>query len=339
MTKSIGPVYVNDDAAKAARYVRERTDLGGLDPKFMLVLGSGCGDIAESISSDFEIGYGDIPNMPGSSVHGHKGALKVGRYHGVPVLGFQGRNHCYEGNSAHDASFMVYLAHHLGARVSIMTTAAGIAPDFDKSLEDDVRHPHPPGTVFRVRSVFPNYLESSLRGPIGDVGQRFNGMLDSPSIYLGCLAKQVASASGLALPDCIYVPRPGPNYETPLEVSMLSHLAKIADLPVLGGMSVLPELEVANMLGMKSLVIGIGTNQMFDLRAQAKVEEDLLVAAGDFLENGDAKYSLSEANAFLRHSVDTNQPSHEEVKETAGSSDVTERLDTIIGGLIKSFRF
>lgn len=341
--KRDGPEKLYFDAGDAVRAMkRENKKLEHLRPQMMLVLGSGCGDVADKVEPVVEIDYKDILEMPVSTVQGHAGKLIVGKYGEKNVLAFSGRNHCYEGNSAHQASYMVYIAHHLGAKATIMTTATGIAPMAGKLTGIENRYPANVGDLLLVESYYPNFMESSLRGPIGKVGERFNGAINVPSIFLGELARDVAKKIGYKLKGAVYVPRPGPNYETPLEVSRLAEWSRDLDMPVLGGMSVTPELEAANMLKMDSLVIAAATNQMFDMASQRAIRTGLRRSLGKNLLNdktGKARYSLREANKMLWETVDANQPKHEEVKETAGSKDVTETLEGIIGGVVRAIKF
>ncbi len=112
-------------------------------------------------------------------------------------------------------------------------------------------------------------------------------------------------------------------------------------MPVLAGMSMTPELQAANMLGISSLVIAIVTNQCFDIAARDKIEAELGTKLGQLLgdDGNSAKHTLSEANALLWPIVKLNQPSHEEVAENAGREDVTQRLEGLIGHMVRALRF
>ena len=114
-------------ASVAVNQLKDNKQFPDYQPEIMLVLGSGCGDVAKAIDVDFKAPYQDIHRMPISTVKGHDGNLILGEYKGKKVVAFQGRNHYYEGNSAQEASYMVYIAKHLGAKVGIFTAAAGIA--------------------------------------------------------------------------------------------------------------------------------------------------------------------------------------------------------------------
>ena len=68
----------------AADYVKSQ--LGDLRPKVGIVLGSGLGKLAESISNPITIPYRTIPGFPVSTAIGHKGNFIVG------VLGGKNRH-------------------------------------------------------------------------------------------------------------------------------------------------------------------------------------------------------------------------------------------------------
>lgn len=338
-----GPKEVNDAAFAAANQILGRTtDLFGLKPKIMIVLGSGCGDVANKIEPRGEIPYEEILGMPVSTVAGHKGALLVGTYNGKPVLAFQGRKHYYEGASPQQASFPVYLGKHLGATVVIMTTATGIVPYAGTMADQPIRYPANVGDLVAVQTYDRNFLPSSLRGPTSkDVGERFNPTINAPNIYLTLLAQAIAASQGWRLQKGVYVPQEGPDYETPAEISFLSALSYALRRPVLAGMSMTPELQAANMLKLDSLVIAVVTNHCFDMAAREQIERELADGLGKILDSSGktATHTLAEANAMLEPIKQRNQPSHAEVTEVAGRSNVTERLEKLLGGVVNAIKF
>lgn len=308
-----------------------------IQPKIMLVLGSGCGDIAKKIDAKAIISYDNIPHMPTSTVEGHAGNLIIGTYQGKDVVAFQGRHHYYEGYSPQEASFMVYIGKRLGVQAAIMTAAGGIAPRPIGQLGEG-RYLASVGDILLMKTVYPNFLPSSMRGAISEeTGDRFHGTMNMPSIYLGLLAHEVARQRDVKLGDCVYVPRQGPNYETPAEVSLLSHMSGIVRLPVVGGMSTVPELEAANALGIETLALAVVTNQMFDMIDRQQIERDVLSKFGNlFGEDKLAIHTLGEAHEAIGTLL--RQPRHEEVTESAGSEEVTGNLEKLIGGIVYALR-
>jgi len=203
----------------------------------------------------------------------------------------------------------------------------------------ETTYPAKVGDIMLIDTYFPNYLPSSLRGSIDEekVGARFNGALDVPSMSLRFIAQSVARRElNERLKPALYVPRQGPNYETPAEVTMLRHMGKETGLPTLGGMSTIPELEAANMLRMKTLALAVVTNKMFGMAEKRAIKRKLYRAIRD---SGKNHHTLSEYDAMIADAIAVNQPSHEEVAETAGSKGVTEKLERIIGGVVRDIEF
>ena len=60
---------------KAAAYISERVEML---PKTGIILGTGLGQLVDHIKIVKEIPYGEIPEMPVSTVEGHSGKLIFG---------------------------------------------------------------------------------------------------------------------------------------------------------------------------------------------------------------------------------------------------------------------
>ncbi|MBR9989251.1 MAG: purine-nucleoside phosphorylase, partial [Gemmatimonadetes bacterium] len=108
------------DAAVTA--VRSRTAQA---PDVGLILGSGLGALADEITDAVAIPFAEIPGFPPAAVAGHAGRLVIGRLEGVPCAALQGRFHMYEGHDAGAVALPARLLLALGARVLIVTNAAG----------------------------------------------------------------------------------------------------------------------------------------------------------------------------------------------------------------------
>jgi purine-nucleoside phosphorylase len=321
------PQLMNSYADNAVNQLREKEKFPSYSPEIMLVLGSGCGDVAKAIKADFKEPYSKIHRMPVSTVKGHDGNLILGEYKGKKVVAFQGRNHYYEGNSAQEASYMVHIAKHLGAKVGLFTAAAGLAPSFNGPK----RYAAEVGDITLMASYNPNLLPSSLIGSIPPGTERFPGTINVPSLVLKTIAKKVAQTLDLNLGELVYVPRQGPCYETPAEVDLLTHASGIWGMPAAGGMSTVPELEAANFLGMDTLAFVVVTNQCFGMKDQRELEKRLKDQI-DCL-------TLTEANAILGELISEYQPSHEDVAKIANAKDVTNNLEQLIGGVVEAVRF
>jgi purine-nucleoside phosphorylase len=215
-------------------------------PEVGLVLGSGLGDYADGLANATAIDYADIPHFPTSHVVGHAGRLVVGERDGVRCAAMQGRVHMYEGHSAATVAFPARVLIALGARVLIVTNAAGgLNPAWQ------------PGTLMLIRDHLDFLRDHALRGPNDDrLGKRFIDMTQAYSPELRTLVRDAAAAAGIALEEGVYAAMPGPTYETPSEVRMLQRLGGDAV-----GMSTVPEVCVARHMGAEVIGISCITNQ------------------------------------------------------------------------------
>ncbi|MEO6325726.1 MAG: purine-nucleoside phosphorylase, partial [Thermoanaerobaculia bacterium] len=80
---------------ETVEWIRERLPS---PPAVGVILGSGLGDFADSVTESVSIPYAQIPGFPASAVVGHAGTLVAGRVRGVPVVVLAGRVHFYEGH-------------------------------------------------------------------------------------------------------------------------------------------------------------------------------------------------------------------------------------------------
>jgi purine-nucleoside phosphorylase len=101
----------------------------------------------------------------------------------------QGRVHLYEGHRAADAAFPARVLVALGAKVLIVTNAAG-----------GLNPAWPPGTLMLIRDHLDFLRDHPLRGPNDDrLGPRFPDMTTAYAPELRALVKDVAAAQGVAL--------------------------------------------------------------------------------------------------------------------------------------------
>src|SRR5262245_21362858 len=94
-------------------------------PVAAVVLGSGMGPVAAGLRSLLSVPFAGVPGLPASSVVGHKGRLTLGHWAGRRVLLFEGRLHYYEGHLWDVVVRPLQVAAELGARVALLTNAAG----------------------------------------------------------------------------------------------------------------------------------------------------------------------------------------------------------------------
>ncbi len=235
--------HLREDLDAAVAVIRAR--IGNRAPRLGLILGSGLGDYATTLTDSVAIDYADIPGFPRSAVHGHAGRLVIGNRGDVPCVAMQGRAHVYEGHAAAAAAFPARVLVALGASVLIITNAAG-----------GLRADWTPGTLMLISDHLDFLRDHPLRGPNDDrVGPRFPDMTRAYAPELRAAVKAAAAAAGITLQEGVYVAMPGPTYETPAEIRMLRTLGADAT-----GMSTVPEVIVANHMGARVVGISCITN-------------------------------------------------------------------------------
>jgi purine-nucleoside phosphorylase len=217
-----------------------------LRPEVGIILGTGLGGLAREIEIEAEIGYGDIPGFPLSTVESHAGRLLLGRLAGRPVVAMQGRFHRYEGYDLQQVTFPVRVLRSLGAGTLIVSNACG------------GMHPLWAAGDLVLLSDHINLLgDNPLVGANDDrLGPRFPDMSAPYDPELRELARRTAAELGILLREGVYVSVAGPNLETRAEYRMLRTLG--ADVV---GMSTVPEVIVAVHQGMRVLGLSIITDQ------------------------------------------------------------------------------
>ncbi len=232
-------------------------------PEVALILGSGLGALAESVTQALEVPVRKIPGYPPPSVSGHAGRLVFGRLEGCRVVVLQGRLHCYEGYSAQTVTLPVRLVHALGARRLIVTNAAGgLNPHFR------------PGTLMFIVDHINAAFHSPLVGRIDGLRPLMRGVPDMSRPYDRDWleeAEAVALRQGIPTQRGVYLWTLGPSYETKAEIRMYRRMGADAV-----GMSTVPEVLEACRLGMKVLGISTITNMAAGLQAGPLTHEEVL---------------------------------------------------------------
>ncbi len=213
-------------------------------PDAALVLGSGLGDYADGIDIEDVLDYRDIEGFPVSTVAGHKGRFVFGRVGDVKVVVMQGRVHYYEGYKMEDVVLPVRLMKMMGARVLLLTNAAGgINKDFC------------PGD-FMLISDHILMAPSPLIGENADeLGVRFPDMSNIYDRELREMIRGTAKDLDIPLREGVYIQLTGPNYESPAEIRMARTLGADAV-----GMSTACEAVAANHAGLKTVAISCISN-------------------------------------------------------------------------------
>jgi len=237
-----------------------------LRPKIGLVLGSGLGGLADAVSVEVAVPFGDLPGWPAATAPGHAGRLLFGRLRGVPVVVQQGRFHLYEGHSAGFVVQPVLLMRRLGAEIAIITNAAG-------GLNRDFAA----GTLMAITDHINLTGRHPLIGPNADaIGPRFP---DMTTVWDEALRKRLlaaAAAEGVPMVEGVYACLTGPSYETPAEVRMLRTLGGDAV-----GMSTALEAVAAHWAGLRVCGVSLVTNPGAGLTAAQLSHTEVLAAAAE----------------------------------------------------------
>jgi inosine/guanosine/xanthosine phosphorylase family protein len=242
---SAGPAGPPDRLAESAAAVVRTRSLA--HPRVGVVLGSGLGPaLGDALRVDDTIPYADLPGFPAITVPGHTGALVLGELAGVPIAGFLGRFHLYEGHDVDVPALLPRLAHALGADTMVLTAAVGaVVPDLRAGTAVILRdHLNFSGSVPLLRWRFADGSPAFVSGDVYDPALR-------------ALALERAAAIGVTAAEGVYGAMRGPAYETPAEVEMLARAGA-----TVVGMSMVPESLPAHALGIRVLGICSLTNAL-----------------------------------------------------------------------------
>jgi purine-nucleoside phosphorylase len=243
---------------EAKRFIEGHTEMR---PTVGVVLGSGLGAFANALADRVDIAYHDIPGWPGSTAVGHAGKLIIGRLGDVTVAVMAGRAHLYEGYSPAQVTYGVRVLGSLGVKSMVFTNAAG---GINLSLQR--------GGLVLISDHINLQGCNPLCGPNDDLlGPRFPDMSEAYSRDFREKAKQVAAEQCIPIGEGVYAAMLGPNYETPAEIRYLRIIG--ADVV---GMSTVPEVIVANHMGMKVLGISCVTNMAAGILQQKINHEEVL---------------------------------------------------------------
>lgn len=236
--------FPRPDVSDAAR--KQLEDWGATTA---VVLGSGLNSLVEGISFEHRIGYAEFPELPSSTVSGHKGQFALGTMNEARIVYAQGRAHLYEGHAASAVTASIRLLAKCGIKRVVLTNAAGTAnPKFH------------PGSWMMIS----DHLNLTGATPLLGSGQ----FVDMTEVYAGKLRacfRKVAQLENIILHEGVYAGLLGPQYETPAEVRMLRSLGADA----IGMSTVLEaiqaralEMEVAGFSCLTNWAAGIGSEEL-----------------------------------------------------------------------------
>jgi purine-nucleoside phosphorylase len=258
----------DDDDGELSTQLKHAVDawdhLGWPRPKVAVVSGSGLAvDLGEAVRGPLALEY----FLPFSChpVEGHPHEFVVIEpVPDRPVLYQRGRLHSYQGYSAFETVFPVRLAALLGVKVLILSNATG-----------GLRPEQKPGDLVLVRDHINLTGLNPLRGQLpAEWGPRFPDMSNAYDPALRELTKATAGRLGIPLSEGVYIGLPGPSYETPAEVKMLSLFG--GDVV---GMSTVLEVIAARHMGLRCLAFSMVSNPAAGMTDAPIDHNDVLAAA------------------------------------------------------------
>ena len=216
------------------------------DPEIGIILGTGLGQLTNDIEIIKEVSYNHIPHFPTATVEFHKGKLIYGKFQGKMVIIMQGRFHVYEGYTLQDVTYPVRIMEKLGIKTLLVSNAAGaINLNFRKAelmlIEDHINLQGSSPLAFRG---------------VEKLGERFTDMSAPYSSKLNAVLKEIAKTHNIILHEGVYASVVGPQLETRAEYRMLKIIGADAV-----GMSTVPEIIVANHLGLRAAAISVLTDE------------------------------------------------------------------------------
>ncbi|NGP87311.1 purine-nucleoside phosphorylase [Fodinibius halophilus] len=247
---------------EALTFLQKETDER---PDYLVILGTGLGDLADEIDVEDSISYSDIPHFPVSTVESHAGRLLFGTLSGKNVVAMQGRFHYYEGYSMQEIAFPIRVIKELSANTLIVSNACGgMNPNFGR------------GEIMLINDHINMLGDNPLIGPNDDeLGPRFPDMSDPYTERLRDIAEQVALDKGIKMHEGVYLALSGPTLETKAEYRFLRNIG--ADVV---GMSTVPEVIAAVHMSMEVLGISVITDECFPDALEPVNIEEVLEAAG-----------------------------------------------------------
>lgn len=229
-----------------------------LRPTAAIVLGSGLGRVAERLRAVQAVPFVEVPGLQATTVLGHNGRISLGDWAGQRVLLFEGRLHYYECQSWRSVMVPVQTAQFLGARVLLVTNAAG-----------GIHAALGPGSLMAIRDHIewnrPDCWQGKVRGET------------RPSPYssrLRQLFHESALAQDFRLHEGVYAAVTGPCYETPAEIRALR--AWGADAV---GMSTAREVQTAHDAGLECAGVSLITNRAAGLSDSPIHHDEVLTNA------------------------------------------------------------
>lgn len=240
--------------------------LGNRKPAAAIILGSGLNPYADLLEERSVLPYKEVPHMKVSSATGHKGQFVLGRVPGTSVwiLCMQGRLHGYEGCSAREVAFPVWLMHEAGIDTLVTTNAVGaINPSFEVgsfcAMTDHIN--------FTGRNPLVG-IEPNL------MAERFVPMLAPYDISLREQLIIASQETNVSVHEGVYLGLLGPSFETPAEIRLFASWG--ADTVA---MSLVEEVIAARHVGMRVAGLSLVSNMACGVKGGDPTSEEVMEVA------------------------------------------------------------
>ena len=247
---------------QTTEYIKRK--IGDFEPEIGIILGTGLGGLVSEIDVHFKLMYSNIPNFPISTLEFHSGKLIFGMLSGKKIVAMQGRLHFYEGYDMKQITFPVRVMKMLGIKNLFVSNASGsLNPDFKK------------GELLIIEDHINLLPDNPLRGRNADsFGPRFPDMSNPYNKEMIRLGLEIAKKNNITCNKGVYVSVTGPNLETKAEYKYLRIIGGDAV-----GMSTVPEVIVANHMGIPVFAISVITDEGFtEVLEPVSLEEIIRIA-------------------------------------------------------------
>lgn len=251
-----------DQIYATTEYIKRR--IGDFQPEAGIILGTGLGALVNEMQVEKQLMYSNIPNFPISTLEFHSGKLIFGTLGDKKVVAMQGRFHHYEGYDMRSVTFPVRVMKMLGIRFLFVSNASG-------SLNENFKK----GDLMIIEDHINLQTDNPLRGRnMDELGPRFPDMSQPYDRKLIQSGLAVAERNNITCHKGVYVSVSGPNLETKAEYRYLRIIGGDAV-----GMSTVPEVLVANHMGLPVFAISVLTDEGFTEDLQPVELEDILETA------------------------------------------------------------
>lgn len=209
-------------------------------PSTALILGSGWNKIIDKARIEYEFDFDTVFGVR-AGVSGHLGKIIIGSLDNKRALFMAGRFHTYEGYSSFEVTLPIRVFAKLGINNLVLTAACG-----------GLNEKYKVGDLVILNDILTVFLQSPLSsGQFQDLSNPFDKDLQKIALSV-CQKEKINYQQG------VYAYFKGPHYESFSDKKAIRMLG--ADVV---GMSICPEVIMANYLGLKVLGLSCVTNLAF----------------------------------------------------------------------------